>query len=102
VRATSSLRERVAGMRGKLRLLAGGKWEPADLQGLIELQQRAASGSPRRRSSTRSRRRTRKTSSRTGLEDHGCTDAWLLAPVFVQGGLDTAWLDRVLARSGPT
>ena len=42
VRATAALRERVAGMRGKLRLLAGGKFERASLESIIELQQRAA------------------------------------------------------------
>src|SRR6185437_603697 len=41
VRATSSLRERVAGMRGKLRLIAAGKYERASLESIIELQQRA-------------------------------------------------------------
>ena len=41
VRATASLRERVAGMRGKLRLIAAGKFERASLEALIELQQRA-------------------------------------------------------------
>ena len=35
------------------------------------------------------------------LEDHGCRDAWMTAPVFVAGGLDTAWLERVLATVAP-
>ena len=34
------------------------------------------------------------------LEDHGCDDGWQLAPVFVQAGMDTDWLDRVPTRSG--
>ncbi len=42
VRATSSLRERVAGMRQKLKMIAGGKYDKASLEPLIELQQRAA------------------------------------------------------------
>ena len=42
VRATATLRERVAAMRGKLKLIAGGKFEPATLESIIELQQRAA------------------------------------------------------------
>jgi signal transduction histidine kinase len=101
VRATSSLRERVAGMRGKLRLLAGGKWEPADLQALIELQQRAAeqvAKAPKLDPMATSDAEDELTD---WLEDHGCTDAWLLAPVFVQGGLDIGWLDRVLDTVGP-
>jgi len=34
------------------------------------------------------------------LDDHGCSDAWQLAPVFVQAGLDTEWLDQVLDMVG--
>jgi signal transduction histidine kinase len=34
------------------------------------------------------------------LEDHGCTEPWVLAPVFVQGGLDTEWLEQVLDAVG--
>src|ERR1700745_239193 len=41
VRATASLRERVAGMRGKLKLLAAGKYQRATFETLIELQQAA-------------------------------------------------------------
>ena len=42
VRATSSLRERVAGMRGKLAPARGGQVRAGQLEALIELQQRAA------------------------------------------------------------
>ena len=42
VRATSSLRERVAGMRHKLAIIAGGAWDPQQLQTLIGLQERVA------------------------------------------------------------
>ena len=31
------------------------------------------------------------------LADHGCRDGWDLAPTFVAGGLDVAWLDHVEA-----
>jgi signal transduction histidine kinase len=101
VRATSSLRERVAGMRGKLRLLAGGKWEPAALQALIELQQRAAelvAKAPQLDPMATSDAEDEVTD---WLEDHGCRDAWMTAPVFVQGGIGTEWLDQVLATVGP-
>jgi len=101
VRATSSLRERVAGMRGKLRLLAGGKWEQAQLQALIELQQRAAEQVAKAPQLDPMATSDAEDELTDWLEDHGCTDAWLLAPVFVQGGLDTAWLGRVLDTVGP-
>jgi signal transduction histidine kinase len=101
VRATSALRERVAGMRGKLRLLAGGKWEPADLQGLIELQQRAAEQVAKAPQLDPIATSDAEDEVTDWLEDHGCRDAWLTAPVFVQGGIGTAWLDQVLATVGP-
>ncbi len=31
------------------------------------------------------------------LDDHGIADGWDLAPIFVQAGLDTAWLEHVAA-----
>jgi signal transduction histidine kinase len=101
VRATSALRERVAGMRGKLRLLAGGKWEPADLQALIELQQRAAEQVAKAPQLDPMATSDAEDEVTDWLEDHGCRDAWLTAPVFVQGGIGTAWLDQVLATVGP-
>ena len=101
VRATSSLRERVAGLRGKLRLLAGGKWEPAELQGLIELQQRAAEQVAKAPQLDPMETSDAEDEVTDWLEDHGCRDAWQTAPVFVQGGIGTAWLEQVLATVGP-
>jgi signal transduction histidine kinase len=34
------------------------------------------------------------------LSDHGVSEGWQLAPVFVQGGVDAGWLDRVLDTVG--
>jgi signal transduction histidine kinase len=101
VRATSSLRERVAGMRGKLRMLAGGKWEPAELQALIELQQRAAEQVAKAPQLDPMATSDAEDEVTDWLEDHGCRDAWMTAPVFVQGGIGTAWLEQVLATVGP-
>ncbi|MDT4917740.1 MAG: hypothetical protein QOH89_2440 [Pseudonocardiales bacterium] len=42
VRATSSLRERVAGMRHKLAKIAGGAWDRSQLETLMGIQERAA------------------------------------------------------------
>jgi signal transduction histidine kinase len=101
VRATSSLRERVAGMRGKLRMIAGSKWEPADLQALIELQQQAAERVAKAPQLDPIATSDAEDELTDWLEDHGCRDAWMTAPVFVQGGLDSAWLEQVLATVGP-
>ncbi|MCW2897039.1 MAG: sensor histidine kinase [Actinomycetia bacterium] len=100
VRATASLRERVAGMRGKLRMIAGGNYERASLEQLIELQQRAAEQVAKAPKLDPMEASDAEDAVTDWLEDHGCSEAWLLAPVFVQGGLDTDWLDRVLDTVG--
>ena len=95
VRATSSLRERVAGMRGKLRLLASGKYPKASLESLIELQQRAVERVAKAPKLDPLETSDAEDAVTDWLEDNGCTEAWLLAPVFVQAGLDVPWLDQV-------
>ena len=95
VRATSSLRERVAGMRGKLRLLAGGKFEPATLQTLIELQQRAVEKVAKAPKLDPLATSDAEDELSDWLDGHGISDGWQLAPTFVQAGLEIDWLDQV-------
>jgi len=95
VRATASLRERVTGMRGKLRLLAAGKYPRASLETLIELQQRAVEKVGKAPELDPLETSDAEDLVSDWLEDHGCRDAWQLAPVFVQAGIDPAWLDQV-------
>jgi signal transduction histidine kinase len=101
VRATSSLRERVAGMRGKLRLLAAGKFEAASLESIIELQQRAAERVAKAPQLDPIEASDREDEVTDWLEDHGCHDGWQLAPVFVQAGIYSDWLDQVADTVGP-
>jgi signal transduction histidine kinase len=101
VRATASLRERVAGMRSKLKMIAGGKWDPADLQALIELQQRAAERVAKAPQLDPLETSDREDEVSDWLEDHGCHEGWQLSPVFVQAGLDSEWLEQVLVTVGP-
>ena len=100
VRATATLRERVAGMRGKLKLLASGQYDPGKLEPLIELQSRAAERVAKAPDLDPMEASDREDEVSDWLEDHGCTDAWRLAPVFVQGGLYSDWLEEVLATVG--
>jgi signal transduction histidine kinase len=100
VRATASLRERVAGMRGKLRLLAAGKYERASLDAIMDLQTRAVekvSKAPRLDPLEASDLEDELSD---WLDDHGISDGWQLAPTFVQAGLDAGWLDQVLDMVG--
>ncbi|HTR90916.1 MAG TPA: ATP-binding protein [Trebonia sp.] len=100
VRATSSLRERVAGMRQKLKMIAGGKYDRASLEPLIELQQRAAEQVAKAPKLNPMEASDREDEVSDWLEEHGCREAWQLAPVFVQAGLYSEWLDQVLDTVG--
>jgi signal transduction histidine kinase len=95
VRATASLRERVAGMRGKLRLIAAGKYERAGLESIIELQQRAVEKVSKAPKLDPLATSDAEDEISDWLEDRGIRDGWQLAPTFVQAGLDVEWLDQV-------
>jgi signal transduction histidine kinase len=100
VRATASLRERVAGMRSKLKALSAGKYQRATLETIIELQQRAVekvSKAPRLDPVAASDAEDEVSD---WLDDHGIRDGWQLAPTFVQAGLDTEWLGQVRGTVG--
>jgi signal transduction histidine kinase len=97
LRATSSLRERVAGMRSKLRLIASGPYNRVALETLIGLQEEAADRVPKALALDPLEASDREDTIADWLDDHGVTDGWALAPVFVQAGLDIPWLDHVAA-----
>src|SRR6185312_10744643 len=97
VRATSALRERVAGMRHKLAFLAKKDIDPELLYQLIDVQERAAELVSKAPTLSPIEASDREDEISDWLDDRGVTDGWQLAPVFVQAGLDTAWLDNVAA-----
>jgi signal transduction histidine kinase len=95
VRATSSLRERVAGMRHKLGILAGGKFTPETLKTLVTLQERAVELVAKAPSLSPIEANDREDAITDWLDERHISGGWDLAPIFVQAGLDTAWLDQV-------
>ncbi len=102
VRATSSLRERVAGMRGKLQLLAGGKWEPGRAAGAHRAA--AARGGAGRQGAAarpdgdvRRGRRGHRLAGRPRLPGRLADSP----RSSCRAALDTAWLEQVLATVGP-
>ena len=101
VRATASLRERVAGMRHKLGMIAAGKWDRTSLETLIRLQEEAAERVPKASDLSPLEASDREDEITDWLEDHGCREAWDLAPTFVAAGLDVPWLDHVEAAVDP-
>jgi signal transduction histidine kinase len=102
VRATSSLRDRVAGMRHKLALIAGGKWDPATLVTLIRLQEDAVEHVAKAPTLSPIEASDREEQLGEWFEDRGIEGGWDLAPTFVQAGLDEGFLDQVVATVDPS
>jgi signal transduction histidine kinase len=94
-RATATLRDRVAGMRHKLGMLAEGKIDKDGLLALTGLQEEFADRvheAPELSAVAASDQEDELTD---WLEDHEVAGSWDLAPVFVAGGLGLADLERV-------
>lgn len=95
VRATSSLRERVAGMRHKLKMMAHGKFDSETLEALVQLQEEAAAQVAKAPKLTSLEAADREDELGDWLEAHDIANGWDLAPNFVQAGFDTDWLEKV-------
>ncbi|MDT4919506.1 MAG: hypothetical protein QOI15_408 [Pseudonocardiales bacterium] len=95
VRATSSLRERVAGMRHKLAKIAGGAWDRSQLETLMGIQERAAEQVAKAPDLSPIEASDREDELSDWFDEHGLGNAYNIAPTFVQAGLDVAWLDQV-------
>ena len=98
-RAVSDLREKVAGMRHKLAMLADGKFSPEGLRVLVTIQEEVAEQVAKSKALelTALEASDREDAIGDWLEDHGIVAAWDYAPTFVEAGLDTDWLERISA-----
>ncbi len=100
VRATATLRERVAAMRAKLGHLASGKVDPDTLVKLSKLQEEAIERSAKAAKHAHlspMQASDREDEISDWLDDHHLTAGWQLAPVLVASGLDVDWLDEIRA-----
>ncbi|MDX2592527.1 MULTISPECIES: ATP-binding protein [Streptomyces] len=97
VRATATLRERVAKMRHKLAVIAEGPFSRDALASLIEIQERTAERVAKAPALSPLEASDREDTLTDWLEDHGIDHGWQLAPTFVQAGLDVDWLEQVAA-----
>ncbi|WP_344398192.1 ATP-binding protein [Streptomyces longisporus] len=101
VRATATLRERVAKMRHKLGVISAGPYPREALANLIEVQERTAELVAKAPTLSPLEAADREDALTDWLDDHGIPDGWRLAPTFVQAGLDIDWLDQVAADVDP-
>jgi signal transduction histidine kinase len=102
LRATATLRERVAGMRHKLSFIAGADqpYDRATIEALFKLQEKAVEKTGATEPLTPLETSDREDEIADWLQDHGVRGGWDLAATFVQAGLDTAWLDQVEGTAG--
>ena len=97
VRATATLRERITGLRQKLGAIAAGPQDRQHLETLIQLQEQAVERVPKAQKLSPLEASDREDAITDWLDARGLADAWQLAPVFVAGGLDVAWLEQAAA-----
>ena len=100
-RATSALRQRVAGMRHKLGMLAAGKVPPAQLDALVELQDDVIERAAKAPTLTAMQAADREDELGEWMEQRGLAGAWDVAPVFAQAGLDVECLNQIKDRVEP-
>jgi signal transduction histidine kinase len=96
VRATAALRERVAGMRHKLAMLADGGIDPKTLPALVQLQEEAVERVAKAPKLGPIEASDAEDELGDWLEDHGIRGGWDLAPTLVNGGLDVEWMQHAL------
>jgi signal transduction histidine kinase len=98
-RAAAELRDRVAGMRHKLAMLADGTVTPEALRALVRLQEEVAEQVGKAASQQMSAIQTADLEDAVGewLEGRGIDGGWDIAPTFVEGGIDIDWLERISA-----
>jgi signal transduction histidine kinase len=100
VRATATLRERVAKMRHKLAVIAEGPFTREELASLVEIQERTAERVAKAPALSPLEAADREDALADWLDDHGVEGGWQLAPTFVQAGLDVDWLQEAAAAVG--
>ncbi|MBW6436002.1 cyclic nucleotide-binding domain-containing protein [Actinoplanes hulinensis] len=97
-RATSALRQRVAAMRMKLGKLAAGKVAPDRLTALLELQEEVIERAAKSPTLTAMQTADLEDALGEWMDERNITGGWDVAPVFAQGGIDTACLTELESR----
>jgi signal transduction histidine kinase len=101
VRATSTLRDRVAGMRHKLAMLAHDELDPRMLGLLVDVQEDAVKAVADAPKLTALEESEREYELNDWLDEHEVPNGWELAPIFVGAGTTTEFLDKLAAAAPP-
>ncbi|MEW2548574.1 ATP-binding protein [Streptomyces sp. NPDC047002] len=95
VRATEALRDRVAGMRHKLALIADGRLDGTRLHQLVELQDTAVKQAAAAPALSAMQTSDAEDELSDWLEERGVAKPWDIAPTLVAGGVGVPWLATV-------
>ncbi|MBY8875664.1 histidine kinase [Micromonospora sp. PLK6-60] len=101
VRATSVLRDRVAGMRHKLAMVADGRLDGRALRLLVELQEEAVTRVATAPKLSPMAAADAEDEVADWLDEQDIAGGWELAPTLVGGGVDAEWLAKLEPAVGP-
>jgi signal transduction histidine kinase len=94
VRATATLRDRVAGVRHKLAMIADGRLDGRQLHRLVELQEDAVKRAASAPKLTALQASDAEDEVADWLEERNLTAPWDLAPTLVAGNVTVEWLEE--------
>jgi len=100
VRATAVLRDRVAGMRHKLALIADGRLDGSQLRHLVDLQEEAVKRLAAAPELTPIQTNDAEDALAEWLDARNFTGAWDVAPTLVAGGVDPQWMEQAAETIG--
>jgi signal transduction histidine kinase len=100
VRATAVLRDRVAGMRHKLALIADGHLDGSQLRHLVDLQEEAVKRLAAAPELTPMQTTDAEDALAEWLDAHDVTGGWDIAPTLVAGGVDPQWMEQAAETIG--
>jgi signal transduction histidine kinase len=101
VRANAALRDRVAGMRHKLALLAHDEIDHRVLELLVDVQEEAVQTARTVPQLSPLEETEREDKLTDWLVQRGISDGWTLAPIFVAAGSTTEFLEKVAGGAPP-
>ena len=101
LRANAALRDRVAGMRQKLAMLAKEDVDPRLLRLLVDVQEEAVQAVPEAPKLTPIQESEREDALNDWLDEHEVPNGWELAPIFVGAGTTPEFLDKLADQAPP-
>jgi signal transduction histidine kinase len=101
VRATAALRDRVAGVRHKLAMIADGRLDGRQLHRLVELQEEAVKRAASAPKLTALQASDAEDELADWLDERNLTAPWDLAPTLVAGNVTVEWLNEIKHAIGP-